>query len=117
MPIDQKDIPRAHLRGGQQLRHRADYIALDGALQVACSISLVGALLQPLAGMSFGWMKPIPPCINSVISARMQAARPESGSLVMRKDLLSPPYVSHGDALDRWPSPMNVAKPMVEQQE
>jgi hypothetical protein len=46
MPIDQKDIPGAHLRGGEQPRHRADYIALDGALQVACSISLVGALLQ-----------------------------------------------------------------------
>src|SRR5271165_2582848 len=142
MPIDQKNIPRAHLRGGEQPRNRADYVALDGALQVACSISLVGALLQqelpssfvirnwkglvaqsnkrfctcpnsisstsssssrfngwntttlskrfinsgenfrraastavlstfsfnPLAGMSFGRMKPIPPCINSVIS-------------------------------------------------
>jgi hypothetical protein len=34
-------------------------------------------------------------------SARMQAACPESGSLVMRKDLLSPPYVSRGDALER----------------
>lgn len=46
MPIDQKDISRAHLRGGEQPRNRADYVPLDGALQVACSISLVGALLQ-----------------------------------------------------------------------
>lgn len=46
MPIDQKDIPRAHLRGGEQPRHGADYVTLDRALQVACSISLVGALLQ-----------------------------------------------------------------------
>src|SRR6266566_302219 len=46
MPIDQKDIPRAHLRGSEQPRNRADYIALDGALQVACSVSLVGALFQ-----------------------------------------------------------------------
>src|SRR3974377_34307 len=46
MPIDQKDIPRAYLRGGEHPRNRADYIPLDGALQVACSISLVGALVQ-----------------------------------------------------------------------
>src|SRR5271157_3703068 len=46
MPIDQKDIPRAHLRGGQQPRNRTDYVALDGALQVACSISRVGALFE-----------------------------------------------------------------------
>jgi len=46
MPIDQKHIPREHLRGSEQPRNWADYIALDGALQVACSISLVGALLQ-----------------------------------------------------------------------
>src|SRR5436853_7177319 len=39
MQIDQKDIPRAHLRGSEQPRNRADYIALDGALQVACCIS------------------------------------------------------------------------------
>jgi Restriction endonuclease len=40
------DIPRAHLRGREQPRNRTDYIALDGALQVARSISLVRALLQ-----------------------------------------------------------------------
>src|SRR5208283_5271082 len=42
----EKQITRPHLRRGEQPRNRTDYIALDGALQVACSISLVRALLQ-----------------------------------------------------------------------
>jgi hypothetical protein len=46
MPIDQKHITWAHLRRGQKPRKRGDYIALNGTLQVARSIPLIGPFLQ-----------------------------------------------------------------------
>ena len=35
-----------HLLGGQQIRQRIDHVAFDGALQVACAITLVRAFLK-----------------------------------------------------------------------
>lgn len=41
MPTDDKHITRTHLCGCQEPRKRGDHTALDGALQVASTISLV----------------------------------------------------------------------------
>ena len=46
MAIDEKQITRAQLRRAKQPRKRADQMALDGALQVAGSIPLVGTLFD-----------------------------------------------------------------------
>jgi len=46
MPIDEKEITRPQLLGTEQPRKRADEISLDGALQVARSVSLIGALFE-----------------------------------------------------------------------
>jgi hypothetical protein len=46
MPIDDEHVARLHLPGGQQPSKRGDYMALDSALQMPRSITLVGSLLQ-----------------------------------------------------------------------
>ena len=51
MPIDEKEITRPQLLGTEQPRKRADEISLNGALQVARSVSLyAAALLVPHDG-------------------------------------------------------------------
>ena len=46
VPIDADQVADAHLLRGQQVRQRVDDIALDGALQMACTVALVRAFLQ-----------------------------------------------------------------------
>src|SRR5690349_12059047 len=46
MPIDEQHIALVYLPCGEQPGEGADHIALDGALQVAGSIPVVGSLLQ-----------------------------------------------------------------------
>lgn len=46
MAIDEKRITRAQLRRSDQSCERADQMALDGALQVARPIPLIGALSE-----------------------------------------------------------------------
>src|SRR5690348_7939545 len=46
MTINEQHITRGHLRRGQQPRKRANEIALDGALQVARSVPLIGPLFE-----------------------------------------------------------------------
>ncbi len=46
IPVDEKHITWPHLHRGQQPRNRADQIAFDGAVQVAGTVSLIGALFE-----------------------------------------------------------------------
>ena len=46
MPIDEKEITSPQLLGTEQPRKRADEISLNGALQVARSVSLIAALFK-----------------------------------------------------------------------
>src|SRR5215469_1766019 len=52
--VDANQVTRANLVGGQQIGKRVDGMALDSALQVACTVTLVSPLSQQEVARRWG---------------------------------------------------------------